>query len=888
MVDGNAPGSSKIARAVSLPSAALGLLLLVLWTWNRARSVTALTFGGDRARVLSISSHHRDGGSFVSDMVVMLVLVIIASALCAWALHSWWDYGWRSGAHRNGKKLFSALPMLAVIFVVVESALALLTVDAIDGGYHVSDRWAAVIGAVGQLKVLSLFVGWFALFLTVYGSWRFRAITMEPSPATDEVQHGPPDERPTAGSAICLSGGGIRSASFSWGALAELERHRPLRTFDHLYSVSGGGYTGAAFTGAPDALRTAEQFFSDAQTPRPVGIPADLARFDFLRARQRFLANGPGGLVRALGLALLSVSLNLFVVFLGVVVVAVPVGVLAAGELGGNGTDVPSGVWWPVVVVFLMATGGLVLSAAIDSGSRRIGLAIASALAACGAFLAVVRVVMPWLAQNVERVFSGNWWKSIIPAALVWIISLLFTVLKPRLVKAAARLGGLLTLAAVVLASATVTRIVIDPAWHWFRHSSFLDDPQWLLLIAVGLLVTIDFTGAQWWSFHPMYRNRLAGTFAFTSGPNGLRPQKPSEWPTWDDVHQRKGERPQHVVCAATHRRTSEVTGLTSISFTFSADGVEMHEPYRDHDTGKVTVRRYHRDAAWLQNAVGGDRRYLSTRKRATVIAAAAMSGAAVDSSMGRLSMGSTDTLLALLNLRLGVWMPNPRFDVHSRATGATMAFTRPGLRYLFHEVIGHYDTTDPFIHVSDGGHWENLGLVEALRRRHRRIVVIDASGDHFSAAANGSGIGLTTLYEAVDLARIELFTEVKVDHDQFQRLLPDRRTGRCEQNWMTCSVVYHRDPLHNWENGCDDHCQHGEILFVKALVGDRTPESVLSFANADRIFPAYSTGDQFLSEPQFRSLVGLGEAAMNDALHGVGTRWFEGADDTGTEPSIS
>jgi hypothetical protein len=216
------------------------------------------------------------------------------------------------------------------------------------------------------------------------------------------------------------------------------------------------------------------------------------------------------------------------------------------------------------------------------------------------------------------------------------------------------------------------------------------------------------------------------------------------------------------------------------------------------------------------------------------------------------------------------------------------MAFTRPGLRYLFHEVIGHYDTTDPFIHVSDGGHWENLGLVEALRRRHRRIVVIDASGDHFSAAANGSGIGLTTLYEAVDLARIELFTEVKVDHDQFQRLLPDRRTGRCEQNWMTCPVVYHRDPLHNWENGCDDRCQHGEILFVKALVGDRTPESVLSFANADRIFPAYSTGDQFLSEPQFRSLVGLGEAAMNDALHGVGTRWFEGADETGTEPSIS
>jgi hypothetical protein len=468
----------------------------------------------------------------------------------------------------------------------------------------------------------------------------------------------------------------------------------------------------------------------------------------------------------------------------------------------------------------------------------------------------------------------------VVPAAVVWIGSLLLTVLKPKLAKGAARLGGLLTVAAIVLATALVLRTIIDDSWHWFGRHTFLDRAGWLAVVAGGLLIAIDYTGAQWWSFHPLYRNRLAETFAIAGDnvPPGeqIRPQRTSEWVTWHEVSQREQNRPQHVVCAATHRHTSAVTGLKSISFTFSSDGVTMHEPYREEETGVVTVRRYHRDAEWLEHAIGAHRSFFSSKKRATVVAAAAMSGAAVDSSMGRESMGSTDTLLALLNLRLGVWMPNPRFACNPTEARATMAFTRPGLRYLFHEVIGHFDTTDPFIHVSDGGHWENLGLVEALRARNERIVVVDASGDKFQeASALGPASGLHTLYEAVDLARIELFTEIRIDPDQYALMVPDHRTGRCRRNWMTCTVVYHRDPDHDWSVCTDPHCHRAEMLFVKALVSDRTPESVLSFANTDRVFPAYSTGDQFLTDAQFRSLVGLGEASMGDALDALTTAWF-------------
>lgn len=46
-------------------------------------------------------------------------------------------------------------------------------------------------------------------------------------------------------SALCLSGGGIRSASFNLGVLQGLARYKLLRSFDYLSTVSGGGYIGA-------------------------------------------------------------------------------------------------------------------------------------------------------------------------------------------------------------------------------------------------------------------------------------------------------------------------------------------------------------------------------------------------------------------------------------------------------------------------------------------------------------------------------------------------------------------------------------------------------------------------------------------------------------------
>jgi len=49
-------------------------------------------------------------------------------------------------------------------------------------------------------------------------------------------------------SALCLSGGGIRSASFSIGVLQALAASGLLERFDYLSTVSGGGYAGGWFS----------------------------------------------------------------------------------------------------------------------------------------------------------------------------------------------------------------------------------------------------------------------------------------------------------------------------------------------------------------------------------------------------------------------------------------------------------------------------------------------------------------------------------------------------------------------------------------------------------------------------------------------------------------
>ena len=70
---------------------------------------------------------------------------------------------------------------------------------------------------------------------------RMRRLSAEQeSPTADEVQSTPPNKL-----GLCLSGGGIRSASFNLGVLQALANQKLISNLDYLSTVSGGGYIGS-------------------------------------------------------------------------------------------------------------------------------------------------------------------------------------------------------------------------------------------------------------------------------------------------------------------------------------------------------------------------------------------------------------------------------------------------------------------------------------------------------------------------------------------------------------------------------------------------------------------------------------------------------------------
>src|SRR5262249_33575235 len=104
---------------------------------------------------------------------------------------------------------------------------------------------------------------------------------------------------------------------------------------------------------------------------------------------------------------------------------------------------------------------------------------------------------------------------------------------------------------------------------------------------------------------------------------------------------------------------------------------------------------------------------------------ATAISGAAANPNSGYSTSTPVAFLLTLFNVRLGWWVGNPRIDAAARRPGPTIA-----LWSLLTELFALTDGRTAFLNLSDGGHLENLGLYELVKRRCRFIIVGDGEQD--------------------------------------------------------------------------------------------------------------------------------------------------------------
>lgn len=166
----------------------------------------------------------------------------------------------------------------------------------------------------------------------------------------------------------------------------------------------------------------------------------------------------------------------------------------------------------------------------------------------------------------------------------------------------------------------------------------------------------------------------------------------------------------------------------------------------------------------------------------------------------------------------------------------------KPGLTRLAKEAVGKASVYDNFLYVTDGGHYDNLGLVEALRRKPDRLFVLDASNDIEDTFA--------ALGRAIATARMDLDCELVMDPSQMRRL----REARAPAAWCT--------GRYRFATG-----EEGEISLAKAILVDGAGWDVEAYAAENPDFPRTSTGRQLYSEFDVEAYRALGHYAVTKIL---------------------
>jgi Patatin-like phospholipase len=252
---------------------------------------------------------------------------------------------------------------------------------------------------------------------------------------------------------------------------------------------------------------------------------------------------------------------------------------------------------------------------------------------------------------------------------------------------------------------------------------------------------------------------------------------------------------------------------------------------------------------------------------------AVAISGAAVSPNWGYHTNPATAFLLTMFNVRLGWWLRNPRRSQYAgRGNPGTHPYDsreNPSPKWpvfqLGGELLGRVDDSSDFVYLTDGGHFENMGLYELVRRHCRTIVVCDAEEDH---DYKFEGIG-----KAIQLCRIDFGVEIDLN------LLPLRPQLDATLGYPVSKQHFVVGTIRYPERWGAEAAIEGKILYIKSSLTGQSPEFIrhpvggvqqaltLPGEPGDIVhhrlghdsFPNDSTLDQWFDETTFESYRRLG-----------------------------
>jgi hypothetical protein len=345
-------------------------------------------------------------------------------------------------------------------------------------------------------------------------------------------------------------------------------------------------------------------------------------------------------------------------------------------------------------------------------------------------------------------------------------------------------------------------------------------------IAAAGFLIAFTmgkFVNVNRFSMHMMYRNRLVRAYLGASRKSGKRrPHLFTGFDPRDDIrfHELGAQRPLHVVNITLNLVSGE-------NLAWQERRAESFTASPLHCGGWQLNRKGDSPGAYQPTQHYGNRRGLGLGT------AFAISGAAANPNSGYNSSPTVTLLMTLFNLRLGWWLPNPgpAGAGYWRRSGPSFALTP-----LLAEAFGMTNEKRAFVNLSDGGHFDNMGVYEMLLRRCHFIIVVDGEQDPL--------YGFAGLSEGLRKARIDLGIEVDLDLNQIVAEKP-----RC------CSVGRIRYSAIDGSDAPD-----GWLLCIKPVILGNEPVDVRHYRSQNGAFPHESTSDQFFSESQFESYRALGQ----------------------------
>jgi hypothetical protein len=228
-----------------------------------------------------------------------------------------------------------------------------------------------------------------------------------------------------------------------------------------------------------------------------------------------------------------------------------------------------------------------------------------------------------------------------------------------------------------------------------------------------------------------------------------------------------------------------------------------------------------------------------------TLGTAMTISGAAASPNMGYHSSPIVTMLMAFFNARLGWWLPNP-----GRAGRRVWNQIGPALslKPLVDEALGRTSDDRPWVYVSDGGHFENLGLYEMVLRRAKTIVVVDGSADpEFKMDDLGNAFRKIYIDFGIPIQAISRF---------------EIRKGTAPSN-RHCAVFEIQYDCVDW------NCSNGVLVYLKTSLNDNEPADVVQYATQHSAFPHEPTFNQWFNEAQFESYRRLGAHIIHEIFGG-------------------